>query len=69
MRFCQAFVTDLSQGTNHPHGRFSDDAKRVRRTEFIAGARPWMVSADVALPCAARDELGVTDAMLPKGVA
>lgn len=41
---------------NNQYGRVSDYAQRVR-AEFVAGATPWNVPVDVALPCATQNEL------------
>lgn len=48
---------------NHHYGRVSDYAQRVR-AEFHAGATPWSVPVDVALPCATQNELDGDDARL-----
>jgi glutamate dehydrogenase (NADP+) len=46
---------------NHLYGRVSDYAQRTG-TRFEAGARPWAVPVDVALPCATQNELDIDDA-------
>ena len=43
------------------HGRISDYARRVG-AQFLAGATPWHVPVDVALPCATQNELDEADA-------
>lgn len=48
---------------NNHYGRVSDYAQRVR-AEFYAGAKPWNVPVDVALPCATQNELDGDDARL-----
>ena len=51
----------LMQVKNHDYGRVSDYAKRIG-AHFEAGARPWQVPVDVALPCATQNELPLEDA-------
>ncbi|RYF72353.1 MAG: NADP-specific glutamate dehydrogenase [Comamonadaceae bacterium] len=46
---------------NHLYGRVSDYAERTK-TKFIAGATPWHVPVDVALPSATQNELNAEDA-------
>jgi glutamate dehydrogenase (NADP+) len=46
---------------NHLYGRVSDYAERTK-TNFIAGATPWHVPVDVALPSATQNELNAEDA-------
>jgi glutamate dehydrogenase (NADP+) len=46
---------------NHHYGRVSDYAKKVG-VQFLAGATPWHVPVDVALPCATQNELNGEDA-------
>jgi glutamate dehydrogenase (NADP+) len=46
---------------NHHFGRVSDYAKRTG-ARFEAGARPWQVPVNVALPCATQNELNAQDA-------
>ena len=46
---------------NQQRGRVSDYAQRVGAS-FHAGARPWSVAMDVALPCATQNELDGADA-------
>lgn len=46
---------------NHLYGRVSDYAARTG-SRFEAGARPWHVPVDVALPCATQNELDANDA-------
>jgi len=46
---------------NHHYGRASDYAERVG-AKFVAGATPWHVPVDVALPSATQNELDVEDA-------
>ena len=60
--FTPAKLAELMEVKNHLYGRVSDYAKRVKGTEFIAGARPWKVPMDVALPCATQNELDAADA-------
>jgi glutamate dehydrogenase (NADP+) len=51
----------LMEVKNRDYGRVSDYAKRIG-AHFEAGARPWHVPVDVALPCATQNELDVNDA-------
>ncbi|WP_390345351.1 NADP-specific glutamate dehydrogenase [Variovorax boronicumulans] len=46
---------------NHLYGRVSDYAERTG-TRFVAGATPWHVPVDVALPSATQNELNEEDA-------
>jgi glutamate dehydrogenase (NADP+) len=46
---------------NHHYGRVSDYAERTG-VKFVAGATPWHVPVDVALPCATQNELNAADA-------
>jgi len=46
---------------NHLYGRVSDYAERTG-AKFIAGATPWHVPVDVALPSATQNELNAEDA-------
>lgn len=63
-------LTELMEVKNHLYGRVSDYAERVAGTQFIAGATPWHVPVDVALPSATQNELNVEDAktLLKNGV-
>jgi len=51
----------LMEVKNHLYGRVSEYAERTR-SEFHAGARPWSIPVDVALPCATQNELDEEDA-------
>jgi glutamate dehydrogenase (NADP+) len=51
----------LMEVKNHLRGRVNDYAERVK-VNFVAGARPWHVPVDVALPCATQNELDEKDA-------
>ena len=51
----------LMEVKNHLRGRVNDYAERVK-VSFVAGARPWHVPVDVALPCATQNELDEKDA-------
>ena len=55
-------LAELMEVKNHLYGRVTDYAKRVKGVEFLAGARPWQVPVDVALPCATQNELDEQDA-------
>ncbi len=54
-------LTQLMDVKNHQYGRVSDYAQRVG-AKFHAGATPWHVPVDVALPCATQNELNGDDA-------
>lgn len=62
-------LAELMEVKNHLYGRVSDYAQRVG-VRFLAGARPWHVPVDVAMPCATQNELDGTDAatLLRNGV-
>lgn len=51
----------LMEIKNEKYGRVSDYASRVG-AQFIAGATPWHVPVDIALPCATQNELNLEDA-------
>lgn len=51
----------LMQIKNQKYGRVSDYAEQVG-VPFVAGAKPWSVPVDVALPCATQNELDAQDA-------
>ena len=55
-------LAELMEVKNHLYGRVADYARRVKGVEFLAGARPWQVPVDVALPCATQNELDEQDA-------
>jgi glutamate dehydrogenase (NADP+) len=54
-------LTELMDVKNHLYGRVSEYARRVG-LPFLAGAKPWSVPVDVALPCATQNELDAGDA-------
>jgi glutamate dehydrogenase (NADP+) len=54
-------LTVLMEVKNHHYGRVSDYAQKVG-AKFHAGATPWHVPVDVALPCATQNELNGDDA-------
>lgn len=54
-----AFVMELK---NVRRGRISEYADKYPSAKFVAGARPWQVKADVALPCATQNELNGAEA-------
>jgi glutamate dehydrogenase (NADP+) len=43
-------------------GRISEYAKKFRSAKYHAGAKPWGIAADFALPCATQNELDEDDA-------
>ncbi|KAB8059384.1 NADP-specific glutamate dehydrogenase [Janthinobacterium sp. FT14W] len=51
----------LMEIKNHLYGRVSDYAERTG-VRFAAGASPWHVPVDIALPCATQNELNIDDA-------
>ena len=54
-------LAELMEVKNHLYGRVSDYAERAGG-RFVAGATPWGVKVQVALPCATQNELGGDDA-------
>lgn len=54
-------LAELAEVKNHLYGRVSDYAGRVG-ARFEAGARPWAVPVDIALPCATQNEIDAGDA-------
>lgn len=56
-----AWVMDLK---NVRRGRISEYAKQYPNAKFVAGKRPWEVSAHIALPCATQNELNGEEAQL-----
>ncbi|MEF7617042.1 NADP-specific glutamate dehydrogenase [Aquincola sp. MAHUQ-54] len=54
-------LATLMDVKNHLYGRVSDYAERVG-ARFLAGATPWHVPVDVALPSATQNELNEDDA-------
>ena len=67
--FTPAKLAVLMQVKNQEYGRVSDYAKQIG-AQFVAGATPWHVPVDVALPCATQNELSKNDAssMIRNGV-
>ena len=60
--FTSEKLAELMQVKNGQHGRVSDYAGRVAGTRFLAGATPWHVPVDIALPSATQNEIGLEDA-------
>ncbi len=54
-------LAELMEVKNHLYGRVADYAQRAGG-RFHAGAKPWGVRVDVALPCATQNELDGEDA-------
>ncbi len=54
-----AFIMELK---NERRGRINEMADKYDDVEFFAGARPWSVKCDVALPCATQNELNGDEA-------
>lgn len=63
-------VALLQQIKEVERGRIKEYADRKPGVKFFAGARPWEVESDVALPCATQNELDLNDAkaLLSHGV-
>lgn len=59
--FTPAKLAELMEVKNHLYGRASEYAERTK-ARFHAGAKPWGVKVDVALPCATQNELDEEDA-------
>ncbi len=59
--FTPAKLAELMEVKNHLYGRVSEYAERTK-SRFQAGAKPWNVKVDVALPCATQNELDEQDA-------
>lgn len=54
------FIMDLK---NNKHGRIKEVADNFANIEFFAGRKPWqLMEADIALPSATQNELGLDDA-------
>ncbi len=47
---------------NEKRGRISDYVEKYPNAKFVAGARPWSVKCDIALPCATQNELNGDEA-------
>ena len=47
---------------NEKRGRISEYVEKYPNAKFIAGARPWSVKCDIALPCATQNELNGDEA-------
>lgn len=54
-----AYVMELK---NVKRGRISEYATKYPSAKFVAGARPWEVKCDIALPCATQNELNEDEA-------
>ncbi|MDA0188732.1 MAG: NADP-specific glutamate dehydrogenase [Proteobacteria bacterium] len=54
-------LAELMEVKNHLYGRVDEYARRVK-ARFVAGANPWGVPVDIALPCATQNELDGEDA-------
>jgi glutamate dehydrogenase (NADP+) len=54
-----AWVKDLKE---NQRGRIEAYATEFKNAKFYAGARPWGIACDVALPCATQNELSGDDA-------
>ncbi|WP_298779342.1 NADP-specific glutamate dehydrogenase [uncultured Polaribacter sp.] len=47
---------------NEKRGRISEYVEKYPNAKFVAGARPWSVKCDIALPCATQNELNGDEA-------
>ena len=54
-----AFIMDLK---NTKRGRISEYVKQYPNAKFYECQRPWIIKAEIALPCASENELNETDA-------
>lgn len=54
-------LSRLMEIKNRDYGRVSDYAE-LTGAQFIAGANPWQIPVDVAMPCATQNELDEMDA-------
>jgi glutamate dehydrogenase (NADP+) len=54
-----AYVMDLK---NNRRGRISEYVEKFPRAKFNPGQRPWVVPAEIALPCATQNEIDEADA-------
>jgi len=55
------FVLNLK---NIRRGRISEYAKVFSEARYLEGKRPWHIKCDIALPCAAQNELDAEDAFM-----
>jgi glutamate dehydrogenase (NADP+) len=62
-----AWIMDLK---NVRRGRISEYTKQYPNAKFVAGKRPWEVTAHIALPCATQNELNgdEANALIANGV-
>jgi glutamate dehydrogenase (NADP+) len=54
-----AYVMEIK---NELRGRISEYVKKYPKAKYVAGARPWEVKCDIALPCATQNELNGDEA-------
>ncbi|MCL7761985.1 NADP-specific glutamate dehydrogenase [Polaribacter sp. Z014] len=47
---------------NEKRGRISEYVTKYPNAKFVAGARPWSIKCDIALPCATQNELNGEEA-------
>ncbi|WP_343328436.1 NADP-specific glutamate dehydrogenase [Polaribacter staleyi] len=47
---------------NEKRGRISEYVEKYPNAKFVAGARPWGIKCDIALPCATQNELNGDEA-------
>ncbi|WP_442956787.1 NADP-specific glutamate dehydrogenase [Polaribacter sp. SA4-12] len=48
---------------NEKRGRIGEYVEKYPNAKFVAGARPWSVACDIALPCATQNELNGEEAI------
>ena len=60
--FTQEKIDWVKELKNVRRGRIEDYVKEFKGATFHAGKRPWVVEADVALPCATQNELDESEA-------
>ena len=60
----------VKEHKTHRRGRIEDYVKEFKSATFHAGKRPWIVEADLALPCATQNEVSTAEAktMIKNGV-
>ncbi len=60
----------VKEHKTHRRGRIEDYVKEFKSATFHAGKRPWIIEADLALPCATQNEVSTAEAktMIKNGV-
>jgi len=54
----------VKEHKTHRRGRIEDYVKEFKNASFHGGQRPWIVEADLALPCATQNEISTDEANL-----